>query len=595
MPDLEDMTPGQILADASVAEFIKSLGLAIAEAQTALDRNSVNQIPEFVKPIESLGGKSLLDLGFSPAFYHYQHADLSCSLQLSLKVAKNLSVGLGLTGSYNSASTGANSGSTSASSTESGSSTAASERNAQLQVTSVSTGALTVGDKSFTLTGSDALTRIRGLQQALTADAAAGVPRALYTAPDDTFAISTDAPADRVITTNRTVAFVGAGWALGIIRIDTNADTTYRLNATTEVTTTAKADVAAYAEHVAAQFQAAGFDARTLGPGSPATRIHFPTGRHHIEEFTAEGSPRNVRAKRNLEALAGLSRAMGIKLKVQGRTDNQPYPGGAAASDASNRQLGDRRANEVRDALIGYGASADKVTVTASTGAADARAAGGPADQVAFRNAEVHYDPDFHHVVVTARTADQALEGVTPANLTPPPTTGNAWYFMVSPRALSLTGKKCTIDATDFPFRGAAASGAASGSAEAYAANLATDINANTGIDFTASADANVVTVYKKSSPFTLNLFTAESRQLNLSGTEGITVTRQFTRTTSSSSTENQTSNSTVAFGASLDVRYGRQFDTTVTGNSAITARLVSIPAPPQFLEAIRDYLKPDA
>ena len=593
MPDLENMTPGQILADASVADFIKSLGLAIAEAQKALDANSVNQIPEFVKPIEALGGKSLLDLGLSPAFYHYQHADLSCSLQLTLKVQRDLSVGLGLTGSYNSAGTSTSSGSQSASSTVSGSSSATSERNATLQVTAVSTGALTVGDKSFTLTGPDGLARIRALQQALTTDAAAGVPRALYTAPSDTFAISTDAPTDRVITTNRTVAFVGAGWALGIIRVDTNADTTYRLNGTTQVTTTAKTDLPAYADHVAAQIQAAGFDARALRPDNPITRIHFPTGRHHIEEFTAEGSPRNVRARRNLEALAGMCRTMGLKLKVQGHTDTQPYPGGAAASDTSNKQLGDRRANEVRDALIGYGAPADKITITASTGAADARAAGGPADQVAYRNAEVFFDPGFHHVVVTARTADQALDGVTPANLTPPPTTGNAWFFMMTPRALSLTGKKCTIDTTDFPFREAAAGTAASGSPEAFAANLATDINARTGIDFTASADANMVTVYKKTSPFTLSLFTGETRQLNLSGTSGITVTRQFTRTTASSTTENQTGNSTVAFGASLDVRYGRQFDTTVTGNSAITARLVSIPAPPQFLEAIRDYLKP--
>ena len=84
MPDIADMTPGEVLTEASVAEFIKALGLSIAQAQKALDENSVDQIGEFIRPREGLDGRSLLDLGLSPAFYHYQHADVSCSMQLSL-------------------------------------------------------------------------------------------------------------------------------------------------------------------------------------------------------------------------------------------------------------------------------------------------------------------------------------------------------------------------------------------------------------------------------------------------------------------------------------------------------------------------------
>jgi hypothetical protein len=72
-------------------------------------------------------------------------------------------------------------------------------------------------------------------------------------------------------------------------------------------------------------------------------------------------------------------------------------------------------------------------------------------------------------------------------------------------------------------------------------------------------------------------------------------VTREFSRTETRSLTRQNTGNRAVAFGATLDVRYSRQFEMTVTGNSAISARLVSIPAPPQFLEAIRAYLAPPA
>lgn len=595
MPDIETMTPGQILADASVADFIASLGLAIAEAQSALDANSVNQIPEFVKPIESMGGKSLLELGLSPAFYHYQHADLTCSLQLSLKVGTNLNIGVGLNGSYGAGGTSTTSGTTAESETESGSSTATSEKSAQLAVTSTSTGNLSVGGRSFALTGPDALTRMRALQSSLTSDASAGVPRALYEAPADTFAITTDAPAERVVTTNRTIAFVGTGFARGLIRIDTNAATTYRLNATTTVDTTAQADLDAYATHVATAIQTnAGFLATAFPANGVLHRVAFRTGRHNIEQFTAEGQPRNVDSRANLEGMAHMSRTMNFRLVVQGHTDTQPYPGGAAASDSSNTQLGDRRANEVRDALISYGASPSNVIVAPSTGATDARAAGGPADQVRWRNADIRLDPPFRVILVRTNTATATLTGVTPANLTPPATTGNAWFYLFEPRDLPLAGTKVTIDGTDFPLSGAAvAGGAASGTAEAYAHNLSTSINGNTTMDFTGSADANIVTVYRKTSPFTLTLFTTESRELNLSGTEGVSVTRQFTRTSSSTGSSGSTSNSTVAFGGTIDVRYGRQFDTTITGNSSISARLVSIPAPPQFLEAIRDYLNP--
>ena len=597
MPDLETMTPGQILADASVADFIKSLGLAIAEAQTALDANSVNQIPEFVKPIEAMGGKTLLDLGLSPAFYHYQHADLTCSLQLTLKVGTNLNVGVGLNGSYGAGGTSTSSGTTSETESESGSSSSTSEKSAQVRVTSSSTGSLAVGDRRFALTGPDALSRIRALQDAVTGDATAGVPRALYEAPDDTFTITTDAPASRVVTTNRTVAFTGAGFASGFIRIDSNTDTEYGLNAGSTVTTTAQADLDAYATHVAAQISAvSGFRATAYPAGVPIERVHFRTGRHNIEQFTAEGEARNDGLRDTLEGIAQMVIATGLRIEVVGHTDTQPYPGGTAASDEANRALGDRRAAEVRDALLSYGAPPANIVAVPSTGVQDARAAGGAADQVRWRNADIRFADPMRLVIVHATGTTPSLEDVTPDNLTPPARPGNAWFYLYKPRAESLSGRQVTIDGTAFPLSGAAAGeGAGSGTPQAHARNLATSINGNSALDYTASADANVVTVYRKTSPFTLTLYSTESRDVTLSGTEGVTVSRQFSRTSSSSGSTNETSNSTVAFGGTIDVRYGRQFETTITGNSSITARLVSIPAPPQFLEAIRDFLGPEA
>lgn len=99
MPDLEEMTPGQLLADTNVATFIESLGLGIARAQRALDENSLNTAIELATVRPEFSNRSLLDLGFSPTFYHYQHADIEVSLQMTLRVERSFSLNIGLTGS----------------------------------------------------------------------------------------------------------------------------------------------------------------------------------------------------------------------------------------------------------------------------------------------------------------------------------------------------------------------------------------------------------------------------------------------------------------------------------------------------------------
>jgi hypothetical protein len=92
---IELLRPGQILADSAVTDYIKAMGIAIAEAQMQLDINSLRQVGEYAEPRPGLGGKSLLQLGLSPPFYHYQHADLSVSMQIVMKIAEQSAFGIG--------------------------------------------------------------------------------------------------------------------------------------------------------------------------------------------------------------------------------------------------------------------------------------------------------------------------------------------------------------------------------------------------------------------------------------------------------------------------------------------------------------------
>src|SRR5829696_1894983 len=100
MPDLEEMTPGQILADTNVATFIESLALGIAHAQRELDRNSLETAVAIASERPEFSDRSLLDLGFSPTFYHFQYADVEVSLQITMRVERQTSVRVGVSADF---------------------------------------------------------------------------------------------------------------------------------------------------------------------------------------------------------------------------------------------------------------------------------------------------------------------------------------------------------------------------------------------------------------------------------------------------------------------------------------------------------------
>ncbi len=593
MPDVDDLTPGQVLADASVAEFIKSLGLSIAEAQQALDENSVNQIGEFIEPRESLGGRSLLDMGLSPAFYHYQHADITCSMQLSLRIEKNTGVGVNLSGSFNDNSTENNNETASSSSSESGSSTRTSERSAQIQVQSASLGTLTIGGQNFQLQGADPLARIRALQEAVTANPQAGVGRLLYDHGDRSFVIEENSDSPNVETTDRTVSFLGGGFDSAVIQMDSDTATDYVFNGSTTVNTTGQGSLTAYSAHVKTQVDAEGYDTYLMHAARPFAIVNFKTGKHHVEVFDLNGTTYNDSTQRSIMLIAQFAKAKGLQLKIKGYADAQPYRGqNPNASDASNQRLGQRRADEVKRLLVANGVDAAKITRESdgSTAAKANVASGGPRDNVEFRKAEIVPDNATHYLLVDSPNSGLTIETGTP-DKTGAGDTGNGFAFKFRPAGLGLSGNGVTIDGTSFNYSGSAGGGHASGSPGAHAFNLKESINGNGSVDFEASAEGNVVTVFGKSVPFSLSLFTAETRNIQISSSEGVTVTEQFSRSQSSNATQANTGNRTVAVGASVDVRVSRQFEMNVTGNSSISARLVSIPAPAQFLDTIKDFL----
>ncbi|HEX6374524.1 MAG TPA: OmpA family protein [Allosphingosinicella sp.] len=590
MPDIEDMTPGQVLADANVAEFIKTLGLGIAEAQTALDENSVNQIAHFVEPRDSLGGKSLLDLGLSPAFYHYQHADISCSLQISLRIEKDFGFDLNLSGNFGDTSTSADSSHETESETSSGTRTASSHREAKVEISMRTQGALQVGGSNFPLQGDTPLERIENLAARIRGDAQSGVSRVLPTHECGPVNPQVVPPISTVVTTPNTVAFLGGGrFSRAIIRIAQvpAGDETYTLKTGTSVIVNPGANLRAHADAVAARIQTLGYATGVWG--GPGGSLLDVTHEHDVDRYD---SPPGYKPEQDgqVQTLAGFLKDTGAPVDIEGYTDR-------SGPQSYNLQLGQRRGAYLRDRLLALGVPAAQLNLVQSRGEQHWADQGLPDGQRVedHRIASVRLRGDNDYFVFVHGDASHEIvkTEVSPNKQATPLAHENGFIYVYRPLTNDLTGqsRKVVINGQNFPLRGAAAAGFPEHAPESYAANLAADINANQAAGVRAWREGNVVHLCPEGAKFTLLLVTETNREISMSGTDDVTVTEQFSRSRTRDVSQQRTGNRTVAVGASLGIRYQKQFEMNVSGNSTITARLVAIPAPPEFLATIKEFL----
>ena len=574
MPDLDEMTPGEILADSSVADFIKELGLGIAAAQAALDDNSVRQMELFTTSRDDLGGRSLLDLGLTPAFYHYQHADITCSMQLRMEVGKSDEFGFGVRAGINDESS--SSGSTEEEQTTSETTDRSVERTAELTMRADSQGVLSIqGGDSLTPTGSTALERLVDLQTRLptTTDEV----RLLFDPPDSRPEMSLETPDENVVVNSPTVAFLRPDFNAAVIRLRANAATDFVVNGSLTVTTTAQSDLDAYAAHVQQQFEDAGFGVLIrFEPGARVElrRVLYPNDVSAISHSGAE----------ELAYLADIVKSTGQFVEIEGYTDRVGRPG-------HNLRLGQDRGEGVERFMRSQGVPASQMRLVQSRGEAEA----------ATTDADGQVNPDYRRTSVYAvPLVDHWLivrDGpeFDPATVAPDArgdvSSGpdNAYVHLYRPESLALSGNGIVVDGTRFGFSGAAISGGpAAGTADAHAENLTRSINATT--THRAWREGNVVRVAGSGDQFRIRLLSTSSREVRVAESSDFTITQQFRETTRSVESSNQEQNRTIAVGVSVDARFSRQFNMEVTGNSTISARLVSVPAPPEFLEEIRAF-----
>lgn len=95
------MSPGEALLDAPIADMVQKLGVAIAEAQLRMDQVGVRIATmladakvDFTDAEGKVTTKNLLQLGFTPNFYHFTEATIEVKLTMSMKVEEGFSFGL---------------------------------------------------------------------------------------------------------------------------------------------------------------------------------------------------------------------------------------------------------------------------------------------------------------------------------------------------------------------------------------------------------------------------------------------------------------------------------------------------------------------
>lgn len=586
---IETMTPGQVLTDTSVSNFIKAMGISIAEAQLQLDLNSLAQVGEYVQPREGLGGKSLMQLGLSPPFYHYQHADLSVNLQITMKVGRTESFGIGANINF-----GINNGT--------GATTAANARLAQVTLTAIP-ASVTAGGTNHPATGGDLETAAENLAGRLR------MPTGPFdrvfvnnTASDVTLALVPGTAGNPVVTRNAIAFLPTSAVSAGLIRISTTptaGDSQVYTLATGKVATVpSAADALAFARAVRlAVAGLSGFRARLVRDAGGVAAAPDAPGAVAIALFDTGSDVLKPDALVELGVIAGILRAGTQPLTVSGFTDREGL-------EASNVRLGNNRATRVKAQLIALGIAASRITTPASTG--EQRWIGTPnsVPNAQFRRAEVALSGTDNYIVVEADSG-------TSLQTTPTPDmtaggAGNGFVAVARSTALAVdaTAVNVGIAATAAAIAGTAVNSDgttfAADSPEAFAFNLAATINTASATNLSrATRRGTVVFVARSDDAIVLDLLTLGTADITLTVDGGARISQPLATaagtggsTTTPAASPNRT-NVALAVGATVDYRTSRMFEQSVNGNSAITARLVAVPAPVEFLDEIRTFLAP--
>lgn len=596
MAEIDQLKQGaEILQQVDVTEIITSLALGIAQAQEKLDNNSIKQALALADPNNGIGGKSLIELGFAPTFYHFQYADVSADISLKMRLQTEFELDASLSFNY----------------TQQGGYSAEKldflqeDKNSKSRSEYKSTRAfVTHADnyESLTIETTEVkmkeeigvVHRIDDFQQQILD--VSSIDRANVEIDSSQY-LATEITSDAGIHVINSGGFIvitvpPTASSEGVLRIGNYtpvANTPVDINGSGADLNIGDSSFDTFSEVMAGANTTMG-GGTLIGFDAGANIFQVGTGAGVAIEVFFEFDKRDAKIAMTKPANAGVIPALkalakvlendaGCKVKVLGYTDGSGKSG-------YNDVLSEDRANSVVDYIRTFSANIQSNQfIPEGKGEELATAASNPNPHAPFRKVKIEF--------VTSGVDYIYFSGGSFVS-TASPTTGTENYFIytaaaglpyTSPFAISFkSGGSVYFNSSTFADMAAL---------ETYALTLDKFshqiidnsmylMHNESSIKYTTYTDQKENTSYATGSNESEDFSDTESRYLV---DENSNISTRIKK-----DSETRKNPSTIAVGASVDLRVARQFEMSVSGNSRVAARLVSLPAPPEFLDELKNY-----
>lgn len=589
-----------ILQQVDITDIITNMGIGIAKAQEQLDNNSVKQALALADPASGFGGKSLLELGFVPAFYSFQFADISAEIELKMRLATEFEIGGSVSLDFNKQGGYSKENLDFLRSDDNSSHREEFKSSRNFSTTANNYESLTIESEEILMEETEGvINRLEkfnnDIQAITTVDRSLlEIDSAKYSATN--IGVSAGAA---VLNTGGYIVITlpEAATDEGILAVSSyNEDTDVEFD---DASSGAEFAIGASALNTFGGIYGAaeagngsgtiigfnGFENKyyDTAASSKVIELYFDFNQHSavlaLDQLLTDsinGSRDNTIEKPIFQILAKiLANDTNAKISITGHTDGSGAKG-------YNILLSERRAESLKTWLIKNGATEGQIK---TFGKGEELAGADQTKNLTYRKVIVEFTStiDYFHFLGGAFDGDTAnTGGIIP----------NSFIYADFSASLSAAPYSISFDV------GAAAAVSVAGSFANLAAITSLSIVAD---NFSTEIIDNSAYLLHNESRIKYSVYSNQKENMvfqtgsNKSETFEDTESKYLVDETSNTTTrikkdsEKIENPSTVAAGVSIEGRYSRQFSIDVSGNARIAARLVALPAPSQFLEQIKD------
>lgn len=511
-----------VLQEVDVSDIFTSLAMGIADAQKKLDDNSIAQIIKLSD--NEIGGRSLLELGFTPAFYNFTYADISASIHIKMKMKDEFALAAQLKAEYDSDKQGKTDYRNIQKEEEFNSEKTAFISSRKFRMKSDTVKSVTINENHFKFDESEKVvtkidsfhTKIIQLQDVERLNISVLKKFITHYTPQNNFTI------------------------LKISDYSNNGNNV-EINESNDITIKGKDFSTVFpsgGDYGFSKTQVYG-----LTPSPQELNLHFGFDKRIINFKYSQGDVNNNDKIDVFDALASILREdSSAKILIKGHTDRR-------GPDDYNNNLSKDRCNAMRDWLIAKGAKATQINIEPK-GESLARANDEPdgVKNVIFRKVtiEVTFGSDYIYF-------SSVLSSPTPDNVSN--------FFITNTKSSDeIKSSSENVNKTDF--------------FDEEREGIIYHLEKDTQIEFSAySNTSKEIKISKEEEEGTED-------EIKIAQNE-----RSSELLLNNGNESN--SNNTVALGLNVDVRMAKQFEMSVEGNSSMSARMVSTPPPEGFVNYV--------